>query len=180
MVATSTAKCSRESVSGRYAMSIGAAVLRSFFLGHLAEPLLACLPTTSLDRKTRDLVRCSHQFSGGSALPGRFWPYAAYLGADHQTSCLFDRRGKSSPLLRSQSLATAVYVGIAESFARLRAAPHTFVCPTLARTAGASARTQSRFLLWQACVCIEYVKRVLVLPSKGVLVRGEVARAWGL
>ena len=62
MVATSAAKGLRESVSGQYAWSIGAAMLRSIILGQLAEPALVCLPTTSLGRKTLDLVRYSRQF----------------------------------------------------------------------------------------------------------------------
>ena len=59
--------------------------------------------------------------------------------------------------------------------ARLRAPPLFFAD---AACAGTSA--QMHLLLRQVCMCIEYVRRVLVLSSRRVLVSGEVARAWRL
>ena len=59
-----------------------------------------------------------------------------------------------------------------------RPAPYAFACLLLAYTAFADTGAQSHLLLWEVYKCIEYVKRVLVLSSKGVFVRGEVARVW--
>ena len=64
-------------------------------------------------------------------------------------------------------------------FARSRVrSPRVCSVRALACAGDASASAESRFQLRQACVCIEYLKRVLVLSRKRVRVCGQVACAW--